>query len=248
MTYLMGDALMFFTNSGHYGSNAAGQEGVVAEALAAFIGKLQVALGPEAEAGVVRGAALEFARRAALEGKDGQQEALERSADFQKQVEAQADRIVTLTKEQMKGRERPYDHVVADMTRMVSRFQPDERVEIMQKLSALVAGSGGVAATPEELAASVQVQLSATLIPTRVRPATMQELTIDAAKLVNHIPSFATPDNVSRLFDVLAEKARVLTPDAEKMDRAVTATAAKNLGVPSPVPMPQLGGFALAGA
>lgn len=248
VTYLMGDALMFFTNSAHYGTDAAGAEGVVAEALAKFIGKLSVALGPDAEREVIRGAAQQLALRAALAGKEDQQETLERNPQFQKQVEEQAARIMELTQGKLMGQPRPFDQVITDMATLVSRYGEEDRAAVLEGLSATVAESSGIAASPEELTARTNALLATVENTRRTKSPTVQELTADAARLVNHIPGFATPENVSRLFDVLAEKARAVSADQERLGRAVVATAAKEVGVPSPVPMPSLGGMSMAPA
>lgn len=247
LTYLLGDALMFVTRASDYGGKAVGDE-AVAGALATFMTQFPVVAGPAYEAKMLEGAARQLARRIALTGREDRQETLERDPEFAKQVEEQTGRIVTMAQTRLMGKSRPFDQVALGIAAMAARFSADDRSQMAQQLCALVSGASSVAATTEELGHKVQELMAGLNAAPRARPVTVEELTADAARLVNHIPGFATPENVSDLYDLLATKARTLRADEEKLGRAVVATGAKQIGMPSPVPMPSLGGFAISAA
>jgi hypothetical protein len=230
LTYLLGDGIMFMTNSDDYGAAARGNSGLLAEAAERFVKASPVILGAKEQAQFVGQLADHLAERSLHEEAKKQK----RSAPVtDAEVKDLSQRIAAGLNAKLPKVNDRTNEAAARIAGIVQNFHPVVGEQITDALCATISKMDGVAIDKDELKTHVVRQTEYA----KDKPAQlvkMDDIAKPMADLLFAVPGAATPEAVNKLYDAVDEYIR---PEPVKgmqpLEQAINQTAVQDIAAVS---------------
>lgn len=226
LTYLLGDGIMFMTNSDDYGAAARGNSGLLAEAAERFVQASPVILGEKEQAQFVGQLADHLAERSLHEEAKKQK----RSAHVtDAEVKDLSQRIAAGLNAKLPKVNDRTNEAAARVAAIVQNFHPTVGEKITDALCTTISSMEGVAIDKEEFKSHVVRQTEYA----KDKPAQlvkMDDIAKPMADLLFAVPGAATPEAVNKLYDAVDEYIR---PEPIKgmqpLEQAINQTAVQDI-------------------
>lgn len=160
--WLLGDAVLFFTQKNHYGNVAARKEDPLIQAATKFMTELPLALGPMAHERFIQDLSHVLAEKATRQSQNKTFNHIP-SPTYLKDIETLQDAIEKGVKDNLAKISSHYDKLIRQTAQLVERFPQKERTHIIETLSSAMAESTGIHASKEEFTVSLNRHVSLTI-------------------------------------------------------------------------------------
>lgn len=230
MTYLLGDGIMFMTNSNDYGAAAMGQSGMLAEAAERFVKASPMIMGAKEQGQFVEQLATHVASRSLHEEA---KKAKKGGKVSEQDIAALSERIAADLNAKLPAVNERTNEAAARIANVVKTFHPTVGAKITDALCDVVSTMDGVAIDKEELKTHVVRQTEyAKDAPTKL--VKMDDVAQPMADLLFAVPGAATPDAVNKLYDALDAYIRPEPmQNQQKLEQTINQTAVQNIAAVS---------------
>lgn len=221
-TYLLGDAIMFTTQSDHYGAEGMSNAGMLASAAERFILASPLVLGKEEQGKFVEQLAEHVAERSLAEvAKKGKN----KEVDVQ-EVKELGRRIADGLNAKLPQVNPKANEVAGKIAAIVREFPQEAGDSLAERLSAVVAESPSVSIPVSELKAHVLRQVEYAKDAT-AKPVTLEKLKEPLSALTFAVPGGTDPELVTKTYDAL--RPYMQPASLEQVGDAITAQAAQDV-------------------
>jgi hypothetical protein len=228
--WLVGDAIMFFAKSNHYGAAAARQEVPMVEAATRFMKELPLALSPEARATYLSDLSDYLATHALKERNEKSSVQLVGDAYI-----AEHDRLKVAINDgvntALASTPNRYDTIITQAARLIERFDVKDRPELVKRLAHGLHEARGIYGKPEDIEQSLTKQLRDSREVGGIKPPVLGEVIGDVQALVSAASGISAPYVALAVYDALAPSLSTSRMDVALLDKHLKAIAAKKLEV-----------------
>lgn len=229
LTYLLGDGILFMTNSEHYGAAGMGNTAVLAEAAERFIKESPAIFGEKEQAQFVQQLADHLAERSLHDEAKKQKRNV---AVDEKAVRALSERIASGLNAKLPRVNDRANEAAARIANVVKTFHPSVGDRITDALCDSIVALPGVAIGKEELKSHVvrHTEYAKDTPPQQVK---MDDVAKPIADLLFSIPGAATPEAASKIYDAVNAHIRPDPKGVERLEETINRTAMQDIAAAS---------------
>lgn len=242
MSFMLGDATMFFMKNNDYGAAGIAQVDMTAKAATKFITMMPMVLGQQEEQQFITDLSGYLARQMLEDQMDkmkpgGQLLNAEQNEDeISKKLAADLGRAI---RKELAGKDRKLTAIVNEAANIAHQFPDADQPHVIDKLADTITGMAGVCMQREDLRNLIDaeertlVMIDAgggTTINNRPR---MQDLAGNISTIVLALPPVNATENATKLYDALTSEIQVSKNDALYMQQALKERTAQASGLPA---------------
>lgn len=229
LTYLLGDGIMFMTNSNDYGAAGMGSSAMLAEAAEKFVKSSPMILGEKEQGQFVQQLSAHLAERTLHDDAKKQKR---KAPVTDQEVQALSQRIAAGLNAKLPRVNDHANEAAARIANVVQSFHPSVGDKITDALCDSIVAMPGVAIDKAELKSHVvrHTEYAKETPPQLVK---IDDISKPIADLLFSIPGAATPEAVNKIYDAVDAHIRPDPKGLEPLEQTINQTAMQDIAAVS---------------